>query len=282
VTVGARAADDAAHAAEKARALLDRGDALAASPFLEDAVTRNPKSAELHYLLARSYTIEAKQSSNAVRLAYIGWNVGVELETALALDPTRNDARLDLIRYYELTPRVLGGSPARAREQATELAGRDAARGAFAAGYIAYREKEYGSARLSLRAAVAQAKDDETRILALTWLGWLSQETQQYDEAFTAFERILAIDPKHAPALYETGRTAVFSRRELERGEESLRRYLLTKPRFDEPSLAAAHLQLGLLLEVNGEREEARSEVRTALHLDSKVEGGRTALRRLR
>src|SRR5258708_1293679 len=100
VTVGARAADDGAQAAEKARALLDRGEALAASPLLEDAVTRNPKSAELHYLLAKSYTLEAKQSSNAVRLAYVGWNVGVELEAALAIDPSRNDARLDLIRYY--------------------------------------------------------------------------------------------------------------------------------------------------------------------------------------
>jgi tetratricopeptide (TPR) repeat protein len=280
--MGARAGDDSAAPAEKARALLDRGDALAASPLLEDAVTRFPKSAELHYLLAKSYTLEAKQSSNAVRLAYIGWNVGVELEAALALDPARNDARLDLIRYYELTPRILGGSPAKAREQSAELARRDPARGAFASGYIDYREKRYGPARLSLRAAVAQAKDDETRILALTWLGWLSQETQQYDDAFAAFERILVIDPKHASALYETGRTAVFSRREVEHGEESLRRYLLTTPRFDEPSLAAAHLQLGLLLEVKGDREQARSEVRTALRLDSSVEGGRAALRRLR
>jgi tetratricopeptide (TPR) repeat protein len=276
-----RAADDSARAAEKARTLLDRGDSAAASPFLEDAVTRFPKSPELHYLLARSYTIEARQSANAVRLAYIGWNIGVELEAALALDPSRSDARLDLIRYYELTPRILGGSPAKARQQAAELARRDAARGAFASGYLAYREKEYGPARQSLRSAVTFAKDDETRILALTWLGWLSQETQQYDDAFAAFDAILAIDPKHASALYEIGRTAVFSRREVERGEETLRRYLLSKPRFDEPSLASAHMQLGLLLEVKGDREEARSEIKTALRLDSKVEGGRAALRRL-
>ncbi len=216
-----------------------------------------------------------------MRLAYVGWNIGEELQAALSLDPSRGDARLDLIRYYERTPRILGGSTAKAREQAAELARRDAARGAFADGYIAYREKEYGSARLSLRAAVMLAKDDETRIMALTWLGWLSQETQQYDAAFAAFDRILAIDPKHGPALYEIGRTAVFSRRELARGEDALRRYLLLKPGVDDPSLAAAHLQLGLLLETKGERDEARSEVRIALRIDPKVEGGRAALRRL-
>ena len=267
--------------AAKARALLDRGDVTAASPLLEEAVTHYPKSAELHYLLAQSYTLETKQSANAVRLAYIGWNIGVELEAALALDPARNDARLDLIRYYELTPRILGGSTTKAHEQAAELSRRDAARGAFAMGYVAYREKEYGQARLSLRAAVALAKEDDLRILALTWLGWLSQETQQYDDAYAAFDSILAIDPKHGAALYELGRTSVFSRRELARGEESLRRYLLLKPGLDDPPLASAHLQLGLLLEVKGNRDEARSEVDAALRLDPKIDGGRVALRRL-
>ncbi len=275
------ASDDTVKVAAQARALLDRGEAAAASALLEPAVTHNPKSADLHYLLARSYTLEAKQSTNAMRLAYVGWNVGEELQAALSLDPSRNDARLDLIRYYERTPRILGGSTANAREQAAELARREAARGAFADGYIAYREKEYGPARLSLRAAVTLARDDETRLMALTWLGWLSQETQQYDDAFAAFDRILAIDPKHGPALYEIGRTAVFSGRELARGEDALRRYLLLKPGVDDPSLASAHLQLGLLLETKGERDEARSEVRIALRLDPKVEGGRAALRRL-
>ena len=211
-------------------------------------MARTPKSAELHYLLARSYTLEAKQSSNAVRLAYVGWNIGDELQAALALDPSRNDARLDLIRYYEMTPRIVGGSPAKARQQAAELAKRDAALGAFARGYLSYREKQYGPARQSLRDAVKGAKDDATRILALTWLGWLSQETQQYDDAFSAFDQILAIDPKHVAALYEIGRTALFSGRELERGEEALRKYLGTTPKLDDPSLSEAEKQLKLLM----------------------------------
>src|SRR5258706_10711664 len=112
IVVAAFAADEM-ETIRKAQTLLERGDAAVASPLLERAVARTPKSAELHYLLARSYTLEAKQSSNAVRLAYVGWNIGDELQAALALDPSRNDARLDLIRYYEMTPRVVGGSPAK-------------------------------------------------------------------------------------------------------------------------------------------------------------------------
>src|SRR5256885_6565062 len=69
VVVAAFAADEI-ETIRKAQALLERGDAAAASPLLEGAVARTPKSAELHYLLARSYTLEAKQSSNAVRPAF--------------------------------------------------------------------------------------------------------------------------------------------------------------------------------------------------------------------
>jgi predicted Zn-dependent protease len=250
--MAAPAADDTAASISKARTLLARGDAASASPLLEHAVARAPKSAELHYLLAKSYAIEARQSSNAIRLAFVGWNIGEELETALALDPSRNDARLDLIRYYELTPRIVGGSPKKAWAQAAELAKHDLPLGTFAHGYLSYREKAYGPARQSLREAVKLAKDDETRILALTWLGWLSQETQQYDDAFAAFDDILAIDPRHSTALYELGRTAVFAGRELDRGEKALRAYLTTKPKFDEPTLADAQKQLELLLAKKG------------------------------
>src|SRR5258706_12600792 len=138
VLTAALAGDETATTSGRARTLLERGDAAAASALLEPAVARAPKSAELHYLLAKSYAIEAKQSSNAVRLMYVGWNIGTELETAVALDPSRTDARLDLIRYYELTPRILGGSPKKAHAAAVALAKRDAALGTFARSYLSY------------------------------------------------------------------------------------------------------------------------------------------------
>src|SRR5258708_36147359 len=64
VTMAALASDDAAKLADRARVLLEQGEATAASSLLETAVANNPKSAELHYLLARSYTLEAKESTN--------------------------------------------------------------------------------------------------------------------------------------------------------------------------------------------------------------------------
>jgi tetratricopeptide (TPR) repeat protein len=225
---------------ERARALLDAGDAATASPLFEQAVALAPKRAEYHDWLARSYTAEAKQTMNAVRLAYLGWNIGDELEQAIRLDPNLVDARVRLVEYYTVTPRVVGGSSIKARRQARELAKRDAALGAWADGYIAYRAKQYGPARIKLQKAVAAARDAKMKLLALTWLGWLSQETQQYDTAFATFDNMLTIDPGATQALYEIGRTAGFCHCQLDRGEAALRRYLAEKPRGDQPSLEDA------------------------------------------
>jgi len=189
-----------------------------------------------HHRAAREYMSEAKRTSNAIRLAYIAWQIDDELEQAIALDPNLVDARVDLVRFYVTAPRIVGGSIRKAREQAREIAKRDAALGAFASGYIDYREKAFGPARIKLREAVKLAKTPQTKTLALTWLGWLSQETQQYDAAFDAWSEVIAIDSARVDALYEIGRTAVFARRELDRGDASLRRYLASKRTDEMPS----------------------------------------------
>ena len=240
---------DASAAFTRGKALLARGDAAAASAELEKAVARQPNVADYHIWLARSYVAEAKNTSNAVRLLVLGWKIGPELETAVKLDPSRNDARLDLVRYYTMAPRVVGGSPNKAKEEAAEIAKRDAALGAYARGYVAYRGKQYGPARIAFEEA-AKSDVPSTKVLALMWLGYLSQETEQYDAAFDAFEKVLAADPSRVAAWYEIGRTAVFARRDLDRGEAALKHYLTTKPGPDDPTLADARDQLHKLEEL--------------------------------
>jgi tetratricopeptide (TPR) repeat protein len=192
--------------------------------------------AAVHYRVAREAMNEAKQTSNPVELAILGWKIGDELEETVRLDPNELDARIDLVRYYTVAPRIVGGSAKKARAQARELTRRDPALGAFANGYIDYRDKAYGPARQKLRDAGRLAKDAKTKVLALTWLGWLSQETQQYDDAYRAWEEVLATDPLHVEALYEIGRTSVFAHRDVARGEEALRQYLSSKRTSDMPS----------------------------------------------
>lgn len=154
----------------------------------------------------------------------LGFDIKESLDKALKLDPDNVQVRLDLVRFHVTSPVIVGGDEDEARTHAAEIAKRDAPLGAFARGYIAYKaKKEYGPARLALREAVRTAKDPATKTLAMQWLGWLSQETQQWDEAFAIFDELRD--------SFEIGRTAAFCACQTERGRAALQEYLRGKDR---------------------------------------------------
>ncbi|HET7433994.1 MAG TPA: hypothetical protein VFN10_04690 [Thermoanaerobaculia bacterium] len=221
---------------------------------------------------------DAQQTSNPIRLLDLGWKIKDALDEALKLEPDNTEVRLDLVRYYVMTPAVFGGGLDHAREEAAEIARRDAALGHFANGYIAYRDKALGLARNEFRDAIRLAQTPATKTLALRWMGWLSQESQQYATAFETFEQLRAND---ASANYEIGRTAVFCTCELERGETALKSYIAAKRTAEMPSLADARYMLGLLYEKKGDRAAARREVEIAYRLDRTIAGVKEARERL-
>ncbi|HEX9984187.1 MAG TPA: hypothetical protein VGF69_13045 [Thermoanaerobaculia bacterium] len=211
---------------------------------------------------------EAETTTNPLRLLALAFKIKDELTQTVALAPDNLEARLDLVRFYVRTPSVFGGDANLARSQAREIAIRDAGLGHYANGYIFYREQIYGPARRELLEAVRLASTAERKALAMRWLGWLSQETQQYATAFAMFSAV--------PDPYEVGRTAVFCDCELERGEAALRESLRAK------SSAQARYYLGLILEKRGDLAGARREVEAAYRLDPKIAGIKDARKRLR
>ncbi|HYO77524.1 MAG TPA: hypothetical protein VE010_13775 [Thermoanaerobaculia bacterium] len=188
------------------------------------ALTAAPGS---HHQQARKLALEAQQTSNPIRLFLLALDIRKSLEAALSENSDDVEVRLDLVRFFTMTPRIAGGDLAQARVHAEELARRDAPLGHFARGYIAYRQKEYGVARIQLREAMRTTKTPAHRALAAKWLGWLSQESQQWNDAFAIFEELRATDPS---ALYEIARTSSFCNCELERGRAALNEYLKIRP----------------------------------------------------
>ncbi len=152
------------------------------------------------------------------------------LDEALKQNPADVEVLLDLVRFHTVTPKFAGGDKEEARAHAATLATLDEGLGHFAAGYLAYRDKQFGVARRELREAVRLTRG-EHRLAALRWLGWLSQESQQYSEAFAVWEQLRPSDPK---ALYEIARTAVFCGCERERGKAALEEYLKAQPKDAE------------------------------------------------
>jgi tetratricopeptide (TPR) repeat protein len=187
---------------------------------------------------------EAQKTSNPIRLLMLSFEIRKALDAALEADPEDVQVRLDLVRFHTVTPAIAGGDSDAAALHAAEIARRDTALGTFARGYIAYRDKQYGPARRELREAKRLARDEQTKALATKWLGWLSQETQQWADAFASFEELRATD---ASALYEIGRTAAFCQCELVRGEAALIEYLSVKRGPDMPTADQARAQLKTL-----------------------------------
>ena len=180
---------------------------------------------------ARKLMEEAQQTTNPIRLFMLALDIHKALDAALERNPDDVEVRLDLLRFHTMTPRIAGGDPDAAREQAAEIERRDEALGHFARGYLAYRDKELGKGRIELREAMRLAKTPATRALAAKWLGWLSQESQQYDTAFQLFEELRATDPT---AALEIARTASFCHCQLDRGRAALREYRKKFPKDEK------------------------------------------------
>jgi hypothetical protein len=179
---------------------------------------------------ARRWMAEAQQTSNPIRLFMLALDIKEALNKALKQNPNDVEVRLDLLRFHSVTPKVAGGDPAEARAQAAALTKLDEGLGHFANGYLAYRDKQFGVARRELNEAV-RLTTGAHRNLALQWLGWLSQESQQYADAFAVWEQLRPTDPK---ANFEIARTAVFCNCERAKGKAALEAYLKVKPRDAE------------------------------------------------
>jgi tetratricopeptide (TPR) repeat protein len=110
------------------------------------------------------------------------------------------------------------------------------------------------------------------------------QQKKEWDKAFTALERALALDANYPLALYQIGRTAALSGQQLDRGEKFLRTYIAMPVReeLENPSLAAAHFRLGTILEKKGDSAGARAEYEMALKIDPKQKLAREALAKLK
>ena len=144
-------------------------------------------AADPEHAKARRWMAEAEQTTNPIRLLVLALNIRESLEKAMRAEPDDLEVRLDLVRFHVRAPRIAGGDMAEARRQAAWIATRDEALGQFANGYIAYREKSFGAARIAFRAAIEKADKPSTKALAMRWLGWLSQESQQWADAFAMF-----------------------------------------------------------------------------------------------
>jgi len=200
-------------------------------------------------------------------------------ERALELDPDNADARIGLLEFYLQAPRFMGGSFEKARALTDDLRRRDPFRAHLAKARLEEHRKRRDLADAEYEAAI---REFPRRPEPYFWIERSAIERKDWPTAAESMERLLRARPDDPVALYEIGRIAALSGRDLERGEASLRRYLEHSPKGDEPSRSDTHALLAEIDERRGDRDGARREYRMALELDPGAAAARQALAKLR
>ncbi|MEO8431719.1 MAG: tetratricopeptide repeat protein [Acidobacteriota bacterium] len=274
------AGTDARAALYSGRAFLAEGDLDRAVSALEKAAALDPRSAQAQVWLGRAWGQKAMRA-NVFSQASMAGKVRRAFERAVELDSDNLDARIALVEYYSRAPGIMGGSTAKARAQAADIRRRDPLRGHQAWGRIAELEKRWDDAAAEYQQA---ATEFPSRREPFVWRANLAAHRKDYARAFEVLESRLRAQPDDATIEFSIGRLGAQSGERLGRAEECLKRYLQHTPAGDEPSLAAAHFQLGAIYDRRDDRDLARAEYRQALALEPSMPAAKEALanRRLR
>jgi tetratricopeptide (TPR) repeat protein len=293
------------------------GDLSNARTLAEKAVALKGNESRYHRQLADVYGETAETAS---LFAKGGWakKFKAEADTAAALDLKSLEARFDLLEFYLQAPRLMGGGKDKAAAMAEEIGKIDPAQGYIAQARLAQDRKDTEAQESSLLRAAAAEPNDHNIFLAVAEF-YLRQPQPNFPSAGNYARKAIESDPGRVDAYallatslasgarwndlestlaqaeakvpddqvpYYRAAVAILTQanpgsQELSRAEGYFRKYLSAEPEGGEPPLAAAHWRLGEVLEKEGRKSEAMSELHTALRLKPDLEGAKKDLKRL-
>jgi len=259
------------------RLFLREGNYDKAIDWLDKAVELDEKNSDYHLLLGRAYSIKA-QRAGLLKKASAAKNVKKAFERAVELKPENIDARMGLLQFYLMAPGIMGGSKDKAREQAEEIKKQNAYQGHLAFGFIHTVNEEFDQAEKEYQFAI---KANPDHFQAYYSLGYLHARQKAYDKASEIFENLLKLHPEQVASYFHLGRLAMMSGKNLDKGEENLKKYLQTEPSDERPSFAFAHLLLGHIYKMQEKKDMAKNEYEKALEIDTDFEQAKKALKDL-
>jgi Tfp pilus assembly protein PilF len=250
-----------------------------AADLFEKAIKINDKVPSHHLMLGSSLG-DLGDSTSKLKLPFLARRIKGEFERTVALDPRSVDGRLGLVEFYIQAPGVMGGSKEEAQEQIAEIIKLNPMRGHFKQADLYMREKKVAEAEKEYVAA-EQAVPDSS--LAGYNLGAFYVGQQRWTEAFAVYDRMEKRFPSEWSVRFSIGRTAALSGDRLERGEKELRA-LIAAPPADMPkaTLSGAHHRLGMILERQGRKDQARIEYQQALAINPSNDNAKKSLAALK
>jgi tetratricopeptide (TPR) repeat protein len=256
------------------RIAFDKKEYDDAADLFEEATEADDKVAEYFQFLGDTYGVIARDA-NVVRQGFLAPKMKAAWEKAVELDPKITGARLSLIQYYLQAPGFMGGSVDKAIETAKQIVKLDAGLGHRQLGIIYEREKKIAEAEKEYLAMVASDAKYQSQLINFYTLH------SQPDKAFSILDQQLQKNPDDMMAAYQYGKAAGISGKELDRGEQYLKKYLTYTPKQNEPSHAGAYLRMGMICEKRGNKTEAKKNYQAALKIDKALKEAEEGLARV-
>lgn len=262
-----------------ARAALLRGEVEKATELFEQAAKLRPNNSNYHLYLANAYGRMATQTRNPFKMASLGKKAKGSLERAVQIDPNNVDARLGLVEFYDIAPGMMGGSDAKALEQANEIKKRDSLAGHRAFAGIYARDKKLDAVHKEYEDAI---REQPTSAKPHFYYGLqLGLGEKNYKGALEQLEAAARIEPGFMPTFFRIGYFSALSATHYARGEEALKKYLAYEPSDTEPPHNRTWYWLGQIYEKTGRKPDARQAYLASLKLAPGVKEVSDALKRV-
>jgi tetratricopeptide (TPR) repeat protein len=284
--------------------------------MMTPVVAQNPNNAEYHIILADAYGQKAGGENAGVfdRMSW-GRTMKKEGDTALSLDPKNTDALYGMIQFHLQAPGIIGGDKKKAHEYAARLVAIDPVKGNYVQAQIAEQEKNEALIEgFDQKALAANPKFYS----ALVQLGgfYTGEKHRDYEKSDKLLHQALQVDPGRSGAYavlaqslaarekwteldqllaqaeracpedfiyyFQAARVLLETGKDNERAARYLRKYLTQEPEVGRPSWAHAHWRLGLVLEKQGKKDQARQEIEAALKLNPGLKAAEKDLKRVK
>jgi tetratricopeptide (TPR) repeat protein len=296
------------------RLKLAFGDSHAALELARKAVAFKSMDPELQTQLGVAARAVLDETDSVMKMLPYAKEWRKALETALAINPTSQEATESLFWFFQRAPSMGGGSKSKAKELAQRLTNSKPAAGLVLQAWVACDAKDLEGAKRLLDQAITTDPHclDAYRLVVTLHLG---QKPQALDAAAATCRKALDSNPTAIKAsatlaaiLAEQGKWGeleatltkakqrcpdnllpyfhvayeLLSEKQLDKVEPYLRTYLSQDPEGFAPDRAGAHALLGQLFEKQGRRLDAIKAYEQALSLRPNFVSAKKELERLK
>jgi tetratricopeptide (TPR) repeat protein len=214
---------------------------------LERAVALEERNAEYHFALAEAYNADL-ENSTIVGKTMVAPKIRAQLELAVKYNPGSVQYREAMVQYYLVAPGIVGGSYAKAHEQADEVAKLDSHKGLLVHAMIYYREGKKDKSLETIQKAIALDPQNWRGYHRLC--GYYISE-KRYDEAIAPAKKGIQVAPNMANC-YDCLGDAYYKKGMYDEAIATLRIALQKNPQY-----ALANLNLARSYEAKGLYKEA-------------------------